>query len=365
MKIKDITQLLESWAPLALQEPYDNAGLITGNAEADLKGTLICLDSTEAVVEEAISKGCNLIIAHHPIVFGGLKKFTGANYVERTIIKAIKNDIAIYAIHTNLDNVHTGVNKKIADLLGLQNQRVLSPKKGGLKKLVTFCPTAHATAVREAICSAGAGHIGNYDSCTFNAEGTGTFRAGAATNPFVGEKGQLHSEPEVRIETVFPAYAQGKVVQALLQAHPYEEPAYDLYTLDNVSQHIGAGMVGELIEALAPQDFMALLKKNMELNVIKHTAFTSPKVKTIAVCGGAGSFLLPDAIRCRADVFVTSDYKYHQFFDADNKIVIADVGHYESEIFTTRLLAEQILEKIPTFVPIFSETVTNPVNYYY
>lgn len=365
MKIKDITQLLEAWAPLPLQESYDNAGLLTGNKEDELTGVLLCLDSTEAVIDEAIQKKCNLVVAHHPLVFSGLKKFTGSGYVERTLIKAIRHHIAIYAIHTNLDNVNHGVNFQIARKLGLVNTRILSPKKGLLKKLVTFCPQAQAAQVREAVCAAGAGHIGAYDACTFNAEGYGTFRAGEQANPFVGKTGELHTEPEVRIETIFPAHQQRAVIKALVDAHPYEEPAYDIYALENDWNQTGAGMIGELPQPLAGQAFLEHLKTSMQLQVIRHTALLPGAVKTVAVCGGSGSFVLGDAIRQGADVLVTADFKYHQFFDAENKIVIADIGHYESEIFTVSLLGEQIQKKFPTFVPIFSEIVTNPVNYYY
>lgn len=364
MKIKTVTDALEFFAPLAWQESYDNAGLITGNKEWELKGALLCLDSTEAVVDEAIAKKCNLILAHHPIVFSGLKKLSNNSYIERTLIKAIKNDIAIYAIHTNLDNVHEGVNRKMAEKIGLVNLSVLSPKGGTLKKLVTFCPVAQAEAVRTALCDAGAGTIGNYDQCSFNTEGTGTFRAGAGTTPFAGTIGELHREAEIRVEVIFPSPLQSRVLKALHTAHPYEEVAYDIYALENTNPMVGAGMVGELEQAVEEGEFLKHLKKTLNLSCIRHTSLNGQKVKRVAVCGGAGSFLLPQAMGAGAQFFITADFKYHQFFDADNKIVIADVGHYESEIYTVELLAQLIQKKIPTFVPVFSETNTNPVNYY-
>ena len=362
--IKDVINYLESVAPPALQESYDNAGLIVGNETAEVKGILICLDSTEAVLYEALKKNCNLIVAHHPIVFSGLKKLNGKNYVERTVIKAIQNNVAIYASHTNLDHVQGGVNNKICERLGLKNCRILSPKKNILRKLVTFCPAEQVDKIRTALFEAGAGHIGNYDECSYNIEGYGTFRGGEGTNPFVGEKGRQHRENETRVESIFPSYLQSNIITNLLRAHPYEEVAYDIYPLENSHQQVGAGMIGELENEMDEKDFLAHVKKSMKTDCIRHTALLNKKVKRIAVCGGAGSFLLNDAIREKADVFITGDFKYHQFFDADGKIVIADIGHYESEQFTKELFYELLKQNFSTFAAHLSETVTNPINYF-
>jgi len=365
MTVKQVSQYLESIAPLSLQESYDNAGLIVGNPKTEVTGVLCCLDSTEEIIDEAIEKGCNLVVAHHPIVFGGLKKLNGKNYIERTVIKAIKNDIAIYAIHTNLDNVYKqGVNQRISEQLGLTNLKILSPKKGLLKKLFTFCPSKNADEIQQAMFNAGAGHIGNYDSCSFNIEGFGTFRGGENTNPHVGKKGELHKEGETKIEVVFPAYLQGKIVSALLNAHPYEEVAYDIISLENKHLQVGSGMFGELETELDEVSFLQLLKDKMQAKCVRHTALRSKKIKKVAVCGGSGSFLLNNAIGAGADVFVTADYKYHQFFDADNQIVIADIGHYESEQFTINLLSEILSQKFANFAVFSTERNTNPVNYF-
>lgn len=363
MKIKTIIKYLETVAPTAYQESYDNAGLIVGNSNAKVTGVIFCLDSTEAVVEEAIAKGCNLIIAHHPIVFSGLKRFNGKNYIERVVMKAIKHDIAIYAAHTNLDSVKTGVNAKICDKLGLVNTQILAPKKGILKKLYTFVPTANGDSVRNALFEAGAGHIGNYEETSFNLIGAGTFKAGAGANPHVGSVGQRHYEAEVKIEVVFPAYKEGGIIAALKANHPYEEVAYDIITLDNQHNDVGAGMIGTLKEAMAERDFLLLIKDKMETPVIRHTALLGKPIQRVAVCGGAGSFLLNHAIRQQADIFITGDYKYHQFFDADNQIVIADIGHYESEQFTIELFYELITKKFSNFAAYLTEVNTNPVNY--
>lgn len=364
MKIQDITSLLENIAPASLQENYDNAGLLTGNVQWDCTGIIVSLDATEDVIEEAIANKANLVIAHHPIIFSGLKKITGKNYVERTIIAAIKNDIAIYAIHTNLDNVIKGVNGKIADMLGLEQRQILSPKNGLLKKLSVFVPEAHAEQVRQAIFEAGAGEIGNYSECSFNTGGEGTFKAGEETNPFVGEKGQRHFEKEIRVETVFQQWKERAVIKALLAAHPYEEVAYDIYSLENSYAAAGSGIVGILPNEMDETAFLMLLKKTFQLEVIRHTPLRNKTVKKIAVCGGAGSFLTQAAIGSGADVYATADVKYHEFFDADGRIVIADIGHYESEQFTINLVFDILKEKFPTFAVLKTKVKTNPVRYF-
>lgn len=364
MKIAEIINHLETIAPPVLQEDYDNAGLITGNANWDCSGVLCTLDATEAIVEEAKALGCNLIVAHHPIVFRGLKKITGKNYVEQTIISAIKNDIAIYAIHTNLDNVIEGVNHKIADKLGLKNRQVLLPKENMLMKLFTFAPLEHAEKVRAALFNAGAGGIGNYSECSFNTEGKGTFKAGENTNPFVGEQHVRHTENEFRIEVIFPFYQQRKILSALFAAHPYEEVAYDIVPLSNLYQGIGSGLVGELETETTGLEFLDLLKKAFNLAVVRHTPLLQKPVKKIALCGGAGSFLTGKAIAASADFYVTADVKYHEFFDADGKLVIADIGHWESEQFTIELLYDILQANFPNFAVLKTKTSTNPVQYF-
>ena len=364
MKIKEIISHLENIAPPQYQEHYDNAGLITGQSFWDCKGVLICLDVTEEVILEANQKNCNLVIAHHPIIFKGLKKINGNNYVERIIINAIKNDIAIYAIHTNLDNIRSGVSGKMASLLNLQDQHVLSPKENMLKKLLTFIPKDHVIDVRQALFDAGAGHIGNYSDCSFNSPGFGTFKAGLGANPFKGETGNLHEEEEIKVEVVFPFYLQHKVVQALLLAHPYEEVAYDIINLANNYESIGAGIIGTLPEPVDAAEFLKLLKETFFVPVIRHTLLPAKQVQKVALCGGAGSFLISTALAMGADIYITSDVKYHEFFDADKKMVIADIGHYESEQFTINLLHELLELKFPNFAVLKTEVNTNPLKYF-
>lgn len=361
--VNDIITELEKTAPLAYQENYDNAGLITGNKTMDVKGIMLCLDSTEDVIDEAMSTNCNMIIAHHPIVFSGLKSITGKNYVERVIIKAIKNDIALYAIHTNLDNVISGVNKKLAEKIGLINTQILAPKKDLLKKLVAFCPTEQAQKVREALFNAGAGHIGNYSHCSFNAQGTGTFQGNESTTPYVGNKGEQHFEPEVRIETIYESVNEGRIIKALLASHPYEEVAYDIYALENTFQQNGSGMIGDLSMEMTENEFLEHIKSALNAKGIRFTKPTGKKIKRVAICGGSGFFLLQNAIKENADAYLTSDVKYHQFFDADGQTLLVDAGHYETEQYTMELISELLNQKFATFAIRLTKVTTNPVNY--
>lgn len=346
------------------QESYDNSGLQVGDNGMEISGALVTLDITEEVIDEAIRKKLNLVIGHHPVIFGGLKSITGKNMTERVVRKAIRNDIAIYAAHTNLDVIRQGVSGKICDVIGLKNTKILEPVAGKLKKLVVFVPHAHAEKVRQAIFEAGAGVIGNYDSCSYNIEGQGTFRGGEDTDPFVGERGKVHFEPEVRVETIFPDHVKGKVITAMLAAHPYEEVAYDLYPLENKYTEIGLGMMGELEEPMEETAFLGLLRERFHTGVIRHSALLGKKIRKVAVCGGAGSTLLRRAISEKADIFVSGDFKYHQFFDAEGKIIIADIGHFESEQHTREIFYDLVIKNFPKFAVQLSEVNTNPIKYF-
>ncbi|HET9825293.1 MAG TPA: Nif3-like dinuclear metal center hexameric protein [Chitinophagaceae bacterium] len=364
MKISDVTSFLESSAPVSLQEHYDNAGLIVGDSGWDCRGVLCSLDATEDVVNEAASLGCNLVVAHHPIIFSGLKKINGKNYVEKAVITSIKKDVAIYAVHTNLDNVMTGVNGRIAQIIGLRNISILLNKENILRKLFTFAPVNKADEVRNAIFKAGGGHIGNYSECSFNTEGTGTFLAGQGTDPYVGKVGKQHQENEMKIEVVFPTWLENKIVNAMKSAHPYEEVAYDIVNLANDHQQVGSGLVGDLPEPSGEIEFLTRLKHAFDLKVIRHTPLLNKQVNRVAVCGGAGSFLVPRALMAGADIYVTADVKYHEFFDANGRMVIADIGHFESERFTIDLLAEILEQKFPNFAVLKTKIQTNPVQYF-
>jgi len=364
VKIKEIIEVLDNLAPPSYQESYDNTGLLTGNSSLECTGIICTLDATEEVLLEAKRKGCNLVVAHHPIIFSGLKKITGKNYVERAVITAIKNDIAIYAIHTNLDNLLSGVNGRMADKLNLQNRQVLLHKQNNLMKLIVFVPVADAEKVREAIFKAGGGSIGKYTECSFNATGKSTFTPGEGTNPHTGEVGRREETKEERIEIIFPVYLKEKLLTAMTEAHPYEEVAYDIIALANYFQEVGSGLIGELAEPIETTSFLRLLKQEFHLEVIRHTPLVKKEVKKIALCGGAGSFLIKTALSAGADVFITGDVKYHEFFDCEDRLIVTDIGHWESEQFTVDLLHEVLHSKFPTFAVLKSEVKTNPVNYF-
>ncbi|MEX1192333.1 MAG: Nif3-like dinuclear metal center hexameric protein [Brumimicrobium sp.] len=362
--VNDITAYLEQLAPLSSQESYDNSGLITGDKQQIVSGALLSLDCTEAVVEEAIEKGVNLIISHHPIIFKGLKKINGNNYVERTIIKAIKNDIAIYAIHTNLDNYRFGVNYEIAQRVGLKNLQILTPNENVLKKLVVFCPSAQKNEFSQALFDAGAGNIGDYSQCSFETSGVGGFLPEENTNPTIGKVGERETVEETKIEVIISSHNERNILNAMNSAHPYEEVAYDLFSLSNVNHYEGAGMIGELEKPIKVNDFLKKLKTQFNCGTIRHTALVKDKIKRVAFCGGAGSFLLKSAKAKKADIYITGDFKYHEFFDAENQIIIADIGHYESEQFTPNLIHGILKKKFINFALHLSEVNTNPINYF-
>jgi len=362
--IKDIINELEKFAPSQLKEDFDNVGLLVGSAKNEAKGALITLDVTEEVIDEALANNCNLVISHHPLMLSGVKKINGNNAIERIIIKAIKNDIAIFSSHTNADSVLNGVSGKMCEKLGLINTKILAPKRDFLLKLVTFIPSDHLETVQNAVFEAGAGKIGNYDSCGFNLVGKGTFKGSDNTTPFVGEKNKLHTEEEVRFETILPKNLKSTVVKALIKAHPYEEVAYDLYPIENEWPTTGIGMYGELAEELDELEFLTLLKNTFNCGCIRHTELLGKKIKKIALCGGAGSFLLNNAKAVGADIFVTGDFKYHQFFDAEKQLIIADIGHFESEQYTKEVFFEILTKKFSNFAIRLSQVNTNSVKYF-
>jgi dinuclear metal center YbgI/SA1388 family protein len=363
MKITQIIGILEEFAPLPLQDSFDNAGIQVGDVSQIAKGILLCLDVTEEVIDEALELDCNLIISHHPLLFKPLKTLTGKTYIERCVVKACKNDLVIYSAHTNLDNAWGGVNFRLAEKIGLQNVRVLKPMKDGLLKLVAFVPVEHAESVRNALFNAGAGNIGSYDSCSFNSIGDGTFRGGENTHPFVGERGKLHTEDETRIETILPVYKKPAVTRALLAAHPYEEPAYDFYSLANSWDKTGAGIVGELPAEEEEESFLQRIKDIFQLKSLKHSPLTGKMIREVALCGGSGAFLIQDAVNYGADVFLTGEARYNDYYDVEDRILLAVLGHYESEICTKEIFFDIISKKIPNFVIHFSNVNSNPVNY--
>ncbi|MCM4169639.1 GTP cyclohydrolase 1 type 2 [Arenibacter antarcticus] len=364
MIIKEVLDILEELAPLGYAEDFDNVGLLVGEANTPVTGILVTLDTLENVVDEAINKNCNLIVSFHPIIFSGLKKITGANYVERVVLKAIRHGIAIYSMHTALDNSNKGVNAKICEILELKQARILIPKQGTIKKLSTYIPQANAEQLRVALYAAGAGHIGNYSNCSFSVEGTGSYKANPDANPHLGKIGETHYEQETQINITYTKSNEAKILAALFNNHPYEEVAYEIQTLDNYNQHIGMGMYGNLEKPLTEEVFFDIIKEKMNVSCIRHSQFSGKKISKVAVLGGSGSFAISAAKAVNADVFITSDLKYHQFYEAEGKILLADIGHYETEQFTKNLIVDYLTKKIPNFAVSLSESLTNPIKYF-
>ncbi|WP_396145011.1 Nif3-like dinuclear metal center hexameric protein [Flavobacterium sp.] len=363
MKIKEILTILEEMAPLAYAEDFDNVGLLVGNQNDEATGVLVCHDALESVIDEAIAKKCNLVVCFHPILFSGLKKITGKNYVERAVLKAIKNDIAIYAVHTALDNHKNGVNKIFCNALGLKNTKVLVPKQNFIQKLVTYTIPENVEKVRNALFDAGAGKIGNYEDCSFNSQGIGTYMGNENSNPEIGERFEFVEAQEIKIEVTFEKHLQSKILKALFSNHVYEEVAYEIYDLQNSHQNIGLGMIGELENPMSEIDFLEFVKDKMQCGGIRHSQLLGKQVKKIAVLGGSGSFAIKNAIQANVDVFLTSDLKYHNFYEAENQIVLADIGHFESERYTKNYIVDFLKEKITNFAIVLSEENTNPVKY--
>ncbi|MEO9510734.1 MAG: Nif3-like dinuclear metal center hexameric protein [Flavobacteriaceae bacterium] len=363
MTVKEISKILEELAPLAHAEAFDNVGLLVGDQNSTVKGILVTLDTLENVVDEAIAKECNMIVSFHPIIFKGLKKLTGSNYVERTVIKAIANGISIYSMHTALDNSNVGVNAKICEVLGIKEPKILIPKKGTVKKLTTYVPTAHVEKIKLALFKAGAGEIGNYSNCSFSSEGLGSFKAGELANPILGKIGETHFEKEAQINVIFSFEREKTILNSLFKNHPYEEIAYEISTLDNLNQGIGMGMIGFLKEEMDETAFLQFAKIKMKAALVRHSELLGKKVRKVAVLGGSGAFAISAAKKAKADIFITSDLKYHQFYEAEKQFVIADIGHFETEQFTKDLLVDYLIKKIPNFAISLSESITNPIKY--
>lgn len=363
MIIKEVTDILEKLAPLAYAEGFDNVGLLVGDENIEVSGILVTLDTLENVVDEAIAENCNLIVSFHPIIFNGLKKLTGTSYVERVVIKAVQNKIAIYSIHTALDNATEGVNSKICEILGIKNQKVLIPKKGTIKKLTTYVPIDNCDKLKEALFAVGAGNIGNYSNCSFTTEGKGSYKAGERANPTKGIIGQTHYEKEAQINIIYSISNERNVLKSLMENHPYEEVAYEIFTLENTNQNIGMGMIGELDRAMDEKAFLQHIKVKMNASCIRHSQLLSKKIKKVAVLGGSGAYAIGAAKSSGADAFITADVKYHQFYEAEEKLLIADIGHYETEQFTKNLLVDYLTKKIPNFAIRLSASKTNPINY--
>ncbi len=363
MIVKEVTAVLEELAPLAYAEDFDNVGLLVGSYTQEVSGILVTLDTLENVVDEAIVNKCNLIISFHPIIFSGLKRITGSSYVERVVIKAIQNNVAIYSMHTALDNSSEGVNAKICEVLDILNPKILIPQKNTIKKLTTYAPIHESEQLTNTLFEAGAGTIGNYSNCSFTNQGIGSFKADKHAKPTIGTIGETHFEKEAQINITFSAGVEKEVMQALFKNHPYEEVAYEVITLENANQDIGMGMVGALKKPMGETAFLKLVQQKMKASGIRHSKLLNKNIEKVAVLGGSGAFAIQAAKAAGADIFITADVKYHQFYEADDKIVIADIGHFETEQFTKNLLVDYLTKKIPNFAIRLSESITNPIKY--
>ncbi|OBW41179.1 putative GTP cyclohydrolase 1 type 2 [Chryseobacterium sp. MOF25P] len=364
MTIKEVISIIEKQIAMPQAEDFDNVGLLCGIPSRNVSGVLVCHDALENVIDEAIVKNCNLVVCFHPIIFSGLKSLTGKNYVERAVLKAIENKVAIYAIHTAFDNDHSGVNAGICNALGLKNLKILQPKKNNLKQLNVYVPNDYAEQLKEALFSAGAGNIGFYDECSFKTEGSGTFRPIEGSTPFSGQKNVREDADESMISVIFEGYKQNQIVAAMKEAHPYEEVAHQIYSLDNENQYAGLGMYGEFDNEMDEKDFLRFIKDKFNVEVIKHSDFTNKKIKRVGVLGGSGASGIKSALAKKCDAYITGDLKYHDYFLAESKILLCDVGHYESEQWVAQQLFEILSQKISTFAILNSSEKTNPVNYF-
>ena len=363
MKINQITQILEAWAPLHYAEDFDNVGLLVGNPNDVASGILVTHDCLEEVVDEAIEKDCNLIVCFHPILFKGLKNFTGNSHVVRAVRKAIKNDVAIYAIHTALDNQAHGVSFGLSQSLGLTNTSVLLPKENTVMKLNFYVPQAQAEQVRNAMFAAGAGKLGNYDECSFSSNGEGSFRPSQNSSPYFGKKGERHIEDELQIQMVFQKHLTPQIVEVLLSSHPYEEVAYEITPLVNANQNLGMGMIGDLPKSMKPNTFLNFVKKTLGTPSLRHSHLGTKTIARVAVLGGSGSFAIQAAKSKKADAYITADLKYHDFYEGNQNFLVVDAGHYETEQHTKKLILNYLTEKLPNFAILLSEVDTNPIKY--
>ncbi|MFL2594742.1 MAG: Nif3-like dinuclear metal center hexameric protein [Flavobacteriaceae bacterium] len=363
MKIHQIIQILEEWAPLHYAEDFDNVGLLVGNPKDEVGGVLVTHDCLEEVVDEAIERNCNLIVCFHPILFKGLKRFTGNSHVVRAVRKAIKNDVVIYAIHTALDNQAYGVSFGLSQALGLTNTSVLLPKENTLKKLNYYVPKAQAEHVRNALFAAGAGKLGNYDECSFSSGGEGSFRPSQNSTPYVGKKGERHIEDELQIQMVFQKHLASQIIEALLSCHPYEEVAYEITSIENSNPNLGMGMIGDLPKSMKPSSFLDFVKKTLGTPTLRHSHLGANTIERVAVLGGSGSFAIQAAKSKKADAYITADLKYHDFYEGNQRFLLVDAGHYETEQHTKKLILNHLTEKLPNFAILLSEVDTNPIKY--
>lgn len=364
MTIKEVTQFLESRFPLYLQEDFDNCGVQCGNVNNEISGAMVCFEMTEKIIDEAISKNCNLVISHHPLILKrGITKIVPSDRVGAMICKALANNMVLYSMHTNIDSGEGGGNDVFAEKLGLSDVKVMAPVKGLYRKLVVNVPAEHSEKLKEALFKIGCGQQGNYQKCSYSTLGKGQFEPNGEAKPFIGTQNNLEKVEEERIEMIYPAYLQHAVIQAIYENHPYEEPAFDLFSLENTERKVGLGRIGELPEEMDCKEFFSYLKEKLNLEHLRYCGDEGKKIRRVAVCGGGGAGFIDTAIALNADAYVSGDFKYHDFFKSHSGTVLVDIGHYEGECFIKNIIFNLLKEKFTTFAVLSSEFENLNVKY--
>lgn len=364
LPLKTLLAGLEQWVPFVWQENYDNAGLILGDPNQQIRKALVCFDVTPEVVDEAVRNEADLILSHHPAIFKGIKRINPASRLGYMLKQSLCHDIAWCALHTNLDNTLSGVNSWLCEHLGLQEVRPLVPLQGIYGKLQVYVPEAYAEKLRQALAEAGCGAGTKYDTCSYTSRGEGRFRAGSQAHPFTGRIGELHCEAECKIECLYPLHKTRQVLDVLRTNHPYEEPAFDLLPLQNEAVEQGAGAIGILPETMQERELLDKLKELTGVHCIRHSGFQGRRIKKIALCGGSGGSFIANACGQKADVYITGDLKYHDFTDTEPGTWLVDIGHFESEKFAMELIFRFIRKNFPNFAVSISEQAKNPVSFY-
>ena len=364
MIIEELTTFIEDKFPLSQQESYDNCGLIVGDPKKTVKKVLLALDCTEQVIKEAKLKKADVIITHHPLMFSSINKLTANDYEGSLIIKLIKSDIALYAVHTNLDNSINGINKYLALKLGLKNLQILVGKEKTFKKIITFVPKAYSQKVITALSAAKAGNIGLYSHCAFVTEGSGCFKPEKGAKPFLGELSKINQVEEVKLEMVFASENQKMIENSLKKAHPYEQPAFDIIELANPNPDIGAGIYGDLPAQINTAEFLKLVKTKLNLSYIRQSNSAKKFISKVAICSGAGFFVFEQAKRLNVDALVTSEIKHHEFLAAENNILLCDIDHHEGEIAAVNIL-DQILQKLENIDTLISKHNLSPAQIFF
>lgn len=370
--VKNIESTLSQLAPAMLKMDYDNVGLQVGDSSSKVKKILVSLNITSEVAEEAVKKKCDLIVSHHPLIFRPLKNIRAGEGNSDIIIKLVRNNISYIACHTNFDSVKQGVSFLLAEKIGLKNPKVLVTSKEIRKssyienyKLTVYVPKTHLFLLKKALAEAGAATIGEYDFCYFEQEGTGSFRPGIKATPHIGEKEKLSEITEIKLETIVPVRTVSSVIKALLQTHPYEEPAYDLYKLENDFQNYGLGAIGDLEKEVSMNEFLKIVTNKLKIDNVRFSRpENSKRIKRVAVMGGSGGDMWRKALSQGADAYLTAECDHHTFLDAKGKLFIVEATHQATEQFAVQGLTNYIKSKYANLEVVTSQEDCDPILYY-